>query len=110
MAAAHRGWRAFPCGNSRFRAPLCGPPGLGEPFARERKRGVPAPAVDAGHAHALLEKKERGFATHAAAGVEKVRLTILGARRGVHEDDVEGLERIADAVKFAFDVVSLAHI
>src|SRR5208282_4115052 len=48
--------------------------GLGKPLARERERRIPAPAVDAGDADALLEQIERGFAAHAAALVEEVGL------------------------------------
>src|ERR1017187_6336667 len=71
--------------------------GFGKPLARERERRIPAPAVDAGHADALFEQKERGLTPHAAALVQKIGTAIRGCRRRIDEHDVERLERVTDA-------------
>ena len=59
--------------------------GLEKPLMREREWRVPAPAVDAGDADALLEQKKRCLAAHAAARVEVPGLAIGRRRRGVDE-------------------------
>src|SRR3984885_9271730 len=84
--------------------------GLGEPLAREGERTVPAPTVDAGDADALLGQKEGRFAAHAAALIDEVGLSVSSARRRVHQDNIEGFERVADAVEFAGNVIGLAHV
>ena len=89
---------------------MLGSPVSREPFGGERERRIPAPGVGAGNADALLEQKKRRFAAHAAAFVEKRRVAVGGPRRGIHEHDVERLERMADAVELALHVIGLADI
>jgi hypothetical protein len=50
------------------------------------------------------------LAPHAAALVEEIRLPVGGAGGGVHQHDVEGLERVADAVELTLHVVGGAHV
>ena len=68
------------------------------------KGGVPAPAVDAGHAHAALGEIVGPLAADAAAGMNVVVVAVALARPRVHQHDVHGLELVADALQLGFDV------
>jgi len=73
---------------------------FGEPFARERKRSVPAPGVDADHANTTFQQPERRLAAETAPAVEVIETAISLPSRSVDQHDSQRLQRVADAVEF----------
>ena len=71
---------------------------------------VPAPGVGARQAHAALEQVHRGLVAHAAAGRHEVVVAVAAAGAGVDDDDLQGLERVADALELGLDVGRRHHV
>src|SRR3954447_2457368 len=74
-------------------------PRLEPSLARMRKRSVPSPCVDAGHAHAARGEIERGFAPHAAACGQILVGADATAGPGVDKHDVVRFELVANALE-----------
>ena len=79
--------------------------GLGVFHLGVHERRVPAPAVDAGDAHAALQKIERRLAPHAAAARNIIGLAEGRSGAGVDHDDVERRQRMPDALELGLDVL-----
>src|SRR5262249_24566656 len=79
-------------------------------LASMHERGVPAPGVDAGDAHAARGQIKRGLAAHAAAGGEVLIAADAARSAGVVENDVEWLELMADAFEFGVDLGGRDHM
>src|ERR1700691_5728244 len=71
---------------------------------RMDKGRVPAPAVDARHAHPALEQVERSLRPHATAGGDIIRLAVFGSSAGVDDHDLERLQLMADALELRLDI------
>ena len=74
------------------------------------ERRVPAPGVGAGQPHAALEQVHRRLVAHAAAGRDVVRAAVARAGARVDDDDLERLERVADALELGLDVGRGDHV
>src|SRR5262245_59467049 len=68
-------------------------------FARVVEWRVPTPGVDTGNAHAARGEIKRRFAAHAATGSEIFVSARTTCGAGVHQHDVEGFQRVADALE-----------
>src|SRR5262249_15775712 len=77
---------------------------------RVDERGVPAPAVDAGHAHAALQQIECCLAPHTAALGDVIWTAVGRARAGVAQHDLERREFMPDAPELGFDVARARHV
>src|SRR4029077_5034128 len=84
--------------------------GLLEALCREAERRIPAPAIGAGHAHALVQQEERRLAPETAAAIDEVGLAIGLSGRRIHEHDVARLALVADAVERALHLVGAADM
>jgi len=60
---------------------------------------VPAPAIGSGDPDTLSQKMQRRLGAHAAARGDIVGASVSQASAGIDDDDVERLQRIADALE-----------
>src|SRR5215472_2208209 len=74
------------------------------------ERGVPAPAVGAGHAHAALEQVEGCLTPHTAALGDVIGTAVGSARAGIDQHDLERRESMPDALELGFDVARARHV
>src|SRR5262249_60722657 len=83
---------------------------LGILFHRVDERRVPAPAIDAGHAHAALKQIKSCFTSHAATLGDIIGLAVGGPGARVYKHDLERRERMADALELGLDVLCRCDI
>jgi hypothetical protein len=102
VADVAAGLVTFPdqAGVLRFAVLLCG----------VDERGVPAPGVGAGQAHAAFEQVHRRLVAHAAAAGHIVGLAVAAAGAGVDHHDLQRLEGVADARQLGLDIGGGDHV
>ena len=84
---------------------------IGIGFLLQGERCVPAPGVNARDPDTVfLSQIERGFPAHADAAAQIFFGAVIFAGLGVHQNDVEGLKLIVDALEFGLHVVGLDDV
>src|SRR5437868_1865697 len=69
------------------------------------KGRIPAPAIGAGQPDAAFEEVQGRVAPNAAAGRDVIRFAVGQAGARIHDDDLERLQRVPDAIELGGDIL-----